>query len=89
MPGSWNRIDAFRAATARLHVCGRCFFPNTTTQYWYFGRRKLRRVGVFEDDLNPTTLALQKQLVIASRLHDLAVPQILGKVGQVSTYIEL
>ena len=29
----------------------------------------------FEDDLNPTTRALQRHLMIASRLHDLAVPK--------------
>ena len=30
-----------------------------------------------QDDACPSTVALQKQLMIASRLHDLAVPQIL------------
>lgn len=36
----------------------------------------------YYDDACPSTVALQKQLMIASRLHDLAVPQILEEVRE-------
>lgn len=36
-------------------------------------------LGAAQDDISPNTVALQKQLMVASRLHDLAVPQKPGR----------